>query len=138
MTEIYNYFKKFNFKTVVMGASFRSTGEIKELCGCDRLTISPKLLEELKNSNEEVPVKLNAEKAKTLDIEEIAVDEAFFRYEMNNSKMATDLLSAGIRSFEKDGDTLKEMIRKRINELNSSPKQAVNNEKPVAEEKPVL
>jgi transaldolase len=51
VTEIYNYFKKYGFKTVVMGASFRSTGEIKELCGCDKLTISPKLLEELKNSN---------------------------------------------------------------------------------------
>lgn len=62
-------------------------------------------------------MKLSAEKAKAMDIEEIDVDEAEFRYEMNKSKMATDLLSAGIRSFEQDGDTLKEMIRKRIVEL---------------------
>lgn len=100
-----------------MGASFRSTAEIKELCGCDRLTISPKLLEELKVSTGDVPVKLDENKAKTMDINAINVDEATFRYEMNNSKMATDLLSAGIRSFEKDGDTLKDMIKARIIEL---------------------
>jgi transaldolase len=100
-----------------MGASFRNTGEIKELCGCDRLTISPKLLDELKNAEGDLPVKLSAEKANKLEIEEVQVDEAGFRYEMNKSKMATDLLSAGIRSFEQDGETLKEMIRKRINEL---------------------
>lgn len=117
VTDIYNYFKKFDIKTVVMGASFRNTGEIKELCGCDRLTISPKLLDELKNAKADIPVKLSAEHAKKLDIEEVEIDEAGFRYEMNKSKMATDLLSAGIRSFEQDGDTLKEMIRKRIGEL---------------------
>lgn len=67
------------------------------------MTIAPKLLEELKNGSKEVPVKLSAEKAKLMDIEEIKVDEVLFRYEMNKSKMATDLLSAGIRSFEQDG-----------------------------------
>ena len=60
VTDIYNYFKKFDIKTIVMGASFRNTGEIKELCGCDRLTISPKLLDELKNADGDVPVKLSA------------------------------------------------------------------------------
>lgn len=60
VTEIFNYFKKYDIQTVVMGASFRNTGEIKQLCGCDRLTISPKLLEELKNGQAEVPVRLSA------------------------------------------------------------------------------
>jgi transaldolase len=63
VTEIYNYYKYFGIKTFVMGASFRSTGEVKELCGCDRLTISPALLEELKNAQAEVPLKLSAKLA---------------------------------------------------------------------------
>lgn len=71
VTEIYNYYKYFGLKTVVMGASFRNTGEIKELCGCDRLTISPALLEELRVTNGEVPVKLSAEKVKDLSLKEI-------------------------------------------------------------------
>ncbi len=71
VTDIFNYFKKYDIKTIVMGASFRNTGEIKELCGCDRLTISPKLLDELKNASGDVPLKLNAENAKKLDIEEV-------------------------------------------------------------------
>ena len=100
-----------------MGASFRSTGEIKELSGCDRLTISPKFLEELKNSNGDVPLKLSEEQARTLPIEEEKLSEEVFRYEMNKSKMATDLLSQGIRSFEKDGETLKGMIRVKLHEL---------------------
>ena len=68
VTEIYNYYKFFGLKTVVMGASFRNTGEIKELCGCDRLTISPALLEELRVTNGEVPVKLSAEKVHDLNL----------------------------------------------------------------------
>jgi transaldolase len=104
VTEIYNYYKYFGIKTIVMGASFRSTGEIKELCGCDRLTISPTLLEELRVTNGEVPVKLSEENARTLDIKVIDASEESFRYEMNKSKLATDLLSQGIRSFEKDGN----------------------------------
>jgi transaldolase len=63
VTEIYNYFKKYNFKTIVMGASFRSAAEIKELAGCDRLTISPAFLEELQNARGDVPLKLSAVKA---------------------------------------------------------------------------
>ena len=100
-----------------MGASFRNVGEIKELCGCDRMTISPKLLEELACLNGPVPQKLDAKKAEELEIEEIESDEATFYYEMNKSKMATDLLSAGIRKFEEDGDKLKSMIRKIIEEV---------------------
>lgn len=117
VTEIYNYYKRFGIKTIVMGASFRSTGEVKELCGCDRLTISPALLEELKNSHNEVPLKLEASKAEELDISEIKATEEEFRYEMNKSKMATDLLSQGIRSFEKDGNELKDIIRNKLEEL---------------------
>ena len=117
VTEIYNYFKKFNYQTIVMGASFRNTAEIKELCGCDRLTISPKLMEELDNAQGEVPVKLDAAKAQELDIQEVHIDEASFRYEMNKSAMATDLLSAGIRKFEEDGDKLKTIIREAIAEF---------------------
>ena len=114
VTEIYNYFKKYGYDTVVMGASFRNTGEIKELSGCDRLTISPKLLEDLENDKNEVPVKLDAKKAEEMDITEVFINEASFRYEMNKSKMATDLLSAGIRKFEEDGDKLKGMIKEAI------------------------
>jgi transaldolase len=122
VTEIYNYYKFFGIKTVVMGASFRSTGEIKELCGCDRLTISPALLEELRVSGGEVAVKLSAEKVKDLNIAHVDASEESFRYEMNKSKMATDLLSQGIRSFEKDGNELKDIIRKKIEELHK-PKE---------------
>ena len=111
VTEIYNYFKKFGHETIVMGASFRNTGEIKQLCGCDKLTISPKLLGDLQDGFDEVPVQLDAKKAADLDIAEIAVSEASFRYEMNKNKMATDLLSAGIRKFEEDGDKLKGIIK---------------------------
>lgn len=114
VTEIYNYFRKFGYETVVMGASFRNIAEIIELAGCDKLTISPKLLEELEASQQLVPLKLDAKKAEELDIQEITINEGTFRYEMNKSKMATDLLSAGIRKFEEDGDKLKTMIRAAI------------------------
>lgn len=114
VTEIYNYFRKFGYETVVMGASFRNIAEIIELAGCDKLTISPKLLEELEASQQLVPLKLDAKKAEELDIQEITINEGTFRYEMNKSKMATDLLSAGIRKFEEDGDKLKNMIRAAI------------------------
>lgn len=98
-----------------MGASFRNTGEIKELAGCDRLTISPKLLEELHSANEEVEKKLDEDNSKTMDIQKIPINESIFRYEMNKSKMATDLLSAGIRKFEQDGNKLKAIIREKLN-----------------------
>ena len=79
VTKIYHYFKKFGYKTVVMGASFRNIGEIKELAGCDLLTIAPKLLEELKNTQGELPRKLDPEEAKKLQIEKIPMDEADLR-----------------------------------------------------------
>jgi transaldolase len=86
-----------------MGASFRNTGEIKELAGCDRLTISPALLEELNSGYTEIERKLDAKKSKELEIEELGINESIFRYEMNKDKMANDLLADGIRRFDEDG-----------------------------------
>lgn len=99
-----------------MGASFRNTGEIKELCGCDKLTISPKLLEELSEGTKEVPLKLDATKCAEMNIDQLFINETVFRYELNKNKMSTDLLSAGIRKFEEDGEKLKTYIRKALSE----------------------
>jgi transaldolase len=98
---IFNYYKKHGYKTIVMGASFRNIGEIIELAGCDYLTISPALLEELYNSEVPVPKKLDAEAAKTLDIpkESYVDDEPKFRFALNEDAMATEKLSQGIRGF---------------------------------------
>jgi len=99
---IYDYFKKFGYKTVVMGASFRNHEEILELAGCDLLTISPALMEELRNQDGEVIQKLNAEDAKKMDIEKLESDEPQFRWLMNEDTMATEKLSEGIRNFTLD------------------------------------
>jgi len=98
---IFNYYKKFGYKTIVMGASFRNTGEITELSGCDYLTISPGLLEELYNSEESVPKKLSSEDATNLSIEKLSYvdNEAEFRFALNEDQMATEKLSQGIRGF---------------------------------------
>lgn len=102
VTSIYNYYKKFNYNTVVMGASFRNVGEITELAGCDLLTIAPSLLKELENTEGELTLKLNSEKAKLMDIEKIELDEKAFRWLMNEDAMATEKLAGGIRNFTKD------------------------------------
>jgi transaldolase len=107
---IYNYYKKFGYETEVMGASFRNTGEIIELAGCDLLTISPNLLEELKASDTKIESKLNAEEAKGMDLEKLDLDEAEFRWMLNEDQMATEKLSDGIRIFGKDMLKVKEMI----------------------------
>ena len=101
-TAIYNYFKKYGHKTEVMGASFRNTGEILELAGCDLLTISPKLLAELQKSEEPVVQKLSAEAAQKMDIERVPTDEKSFRWLMNEDAMATEKLAEGIRLFAAD------------------------------------
>ncbi|EGW34296.1 uncharacterized protein SPAPADRAFT_59721 [Spathaspora passalidarum NRRL Y-27907] len=113
---IYNYYKKFGYKTIVMGASFRNTGEIKALAGCDFLTVAPKLLEELYNSTEAVPKQLDAAAAKSQDIEKVTFvdDEAAFRFALNEDAMATEKLSQGIRAFGKDAVTLLEQLEKRF------------------------
>merc|ERR1711934_794625 len=86
--KIYNYYKKFDYKTVVMGASFRNSGQIKALAGCDLLTIAPKLLEELKQSDVDVDSKLSVEQAKACDLEKISLDEKAYRYLHNEDAMA--------------------------------------------------
>ena len=102
VTTIYNYYKKFNYPTVVMGASFRNTGEIIELAGCDLLTISPTLLKELQQTEGLLEKKLDVAKAQILDINKIQLDEKSFRWEMNEDAMATEKLAEGIRKFTED------------------------------------
>lgn len=108
--EIYTYYKKFGYPVEVMGASFRNTGEILELAGCDLLTISPDLLAELAESEGEVSRKLDPESAATHDIERINVDEASFRWLMNEDAMATEKTAEGIRKFAADTVTLQQLI----------------------------
>jgi len=113
---IFNYYKKYGYNTIVMGASFRSVGEITELAGCDYLTISPNLLEDLYNSNDKVPKKLDAEEATTLDIKKRSYlkDEPLFRFDFNEEQMAVEKLREGISKFAADADTLKDILRKKI------------------------
>ena len=112
---IYNYYKKFGYETEVMGASFRNTGEIVELAGCDLLTISPNLLEELKASDTKIERKLSVDEAKKMDLEKLDLDEAEFRWMLNEDQMATEKLSDGIRIFGKDMLKVREMIAAVIN-----------------------
>ncbi len=100
--EIYTYYKKFDIPTEVMGASFRNVGQILELAGCDCLTISPELMEELAKSNEPVERKLTPEKAKAAKIDKLQLDEKKFRWLLNENAMATEKLSEGIRKFAAD------------------------------------
>ncbi|XP_072045972.1 transaldolase-like [Amphiura filiformis] len=114
VTRIYNYYKKFDYKTVVMGASFRNMGEITELAGVDFITISPKLLEELANSQVEVSQKLSAATAKKQDFEQVSLDEKSFRYQHNQDQMGVEKLSDGIRKFAADAIKLENMIKERL------------------------
>lgn len=114
--KIFNYYKKFGYKTIVMGASFRNVGEIKELAGVDFLTIAPKLLEELYNSSEPVPKKLDASAASSLSLEKVSYvdDEASFRFLLNEDQMSTEKLSEGIRKFSADCVTLLETLKNKL------------------------
>lgn len=112
VTAIYNYYKKFGFNTIVMGASFRNKDEITELAGCDRLTISPGLLDELAASEDDLKKMLDASKAPTMDIEKIDMDENTFRWMLNEDPMATEKLAEGIRNFAKDIVSLEEIVKK--------------------------
>ncbi len=109
--KIFNYFKKFNYNTIVMAASFRNKDEIINLAGCDKLTISPTLLEELSQNDDEIKLKLSKEKSSSLDIERINVNESSFRWHLNENQMASFKLAEGIRLFNKDLMKLKELIR---------------------------
>uniref|UniRef100_A0A0B6ZQF9 Transaldolase n=1 Tax=Arion vulgaris TaxID=1028688 RepID=A0A0B6ZQF9_9EUPU len=114
VTKIYNYYKKFGVKTVVMGASFRNTGEILGLAGCDLLTISPALLDKLEQSNDTVEQQLDKEKAKSSDINKVTVTEQVYRWQMNEDEMANDKLSDGIRKFAADAVKLENVLRERL------------------------
>lgn len=113
---IYNYYKKYGHKTIVMGASFRNVDEIKELAGIDFLTISPKLLEELYSSKDPVPKKLDAKDAKSLDIpQKTYLDRrSEFLFELNQNAMALEKLAEGIRNFVSDTDKLLSLIASRF------------------------
>lgn len=110
VTEIYHYFKKFNYQTQIMGASFRNKDEITELAGCDLLTISPSLLQELNNNSDPIERKLSPEIAKEMSIEKLHLDEQTFRFLFNENAMATEKLAEGIRNFAKDGQKLKQLL----------------------------
>ncbi|CCF44393.1 transaldolase [Colletotrichum higginsianum] len=113
---IFNYYKKFGYNTIVMGASFRNIGEITELAGCDYLTISPNLLEELLNSDAPVPKKLDAAAAASLNLEKKSYinDEPLFRFDFNEEQMAVEKLREGISKFAADAVTLKDIIKAKV------------------------
>ncbi len=114
VTKIFNYYKKFGYKTQIMGASFRNVEEILALAGCDLLTISPKLLEELKESTDPVELKLDPAKAKDFPIKKQHLDEKTFRYQLGDDAMATEKLAEGIRNFAKDIIKLENMIQDKM------------------------
>jgi len=126
VTKIYNYFKKFGYKTVVMGASFRNTGEIIELAGCDLLTISPHLLTELASTEAELTRKLDPEKAKTLEIEKLTIDKATFDKMHAADRMAHDKLKEGIEGFSKALESLEHLLAKRLGELEANEPKLVS------------
>jgi transaldolase len=107
---IYHYYRKFGYKTEVMGASFRNTSQIVELAGCDLLTISPELLQKLADSDAPVARKLSESEAKASDLKKLVLDEKSFRFALNEDAMATEKLSEGIRLFCADAVKLEKMI----------------------------
>jgi len=111
---IYEYYKKFGHKTEIMGASFRNIGEIQELAGCDLLTISPQLLEELKNNTNPLERKLSPDMAKSSKVEKLEITENTFRWHLNDDAMATEKLSQGIRVFAQDIDKLEAKIQEML------------------------
>jgi len=117
VTRIYNYYKHFGHKTQVMGASFRNIGEIKELAGSDLLTISPQLLKELDSTQAELPRKLDPEKAKSMNIEKIPMDEATFERMHAEDRMAHDKLAEGIQGFSDALAKLENLLADRLAKL---------------------
>ena len=116
VTRIYNYFKKFDYKTQVMGASFRKVDQILRLAGCDLLTISPDLLEKLRTTEGEVTPHLTVDKAKSSPGEKLHLDEKTFRWMHNEDPMAVEKLSEGIRRFYADARKLEEYVRTQVRE----------------------
>ncbi len=117
VTTIYNYYKKFDYKTVVMGASFRNISEITELAGCDLLTIAPKLLEELDSTQADLPRKLDPAKSKQADIQKIPMDQQTFEKMHAEDRMAHDKLKEGIEGFSKALEELEQLLEKRLVEM---------------------
>jgi transaldolase len=117
VTEIYNYYKKFGYQTEIMGASFRNIDEIKELAGCDLLTISPKLLKPLSETEGDLPRKLSPENAKDLDIEKLSIDKATFDKMHEADRMANDKLDEGIKGFSKALEELEQLLVERLTQL---------------------
>jgi len=117
VTQIYNYYKKFGYKTEVMGASFRNIGEICELAGCDLLTISPKLLEQLQETEADLPRKLDPDQAATLDIVKIDLDQATFAKMHAEDAMASEKLTEGIQGFTKALELLEQLLIQRLTQL---------------------
>jgi transaldolase len=107
---IYNYYRKFGYKTEVMGASFRNTSQITELAGCDLLTISPELLQKLADSDAPLTRKLSTEQAQSSTLEKITLDEKSFRLMLNDDAMGTEKLSEGIRQFCADSVKLDQLV----------------------------
>ena len=118
VTEIYNYYKKFGYKTEIMGASFRNVDEIKELAGIDLLTISPKLLKPLSETEGDLPRKLKPEDAKDLDIEKKSIDQATFEKMHEADRMANDKLSEGVEGFSKALEELEQILEDRLAQMN--------------------
>jgi len=110
VNEIYTYYKKFDIPTEVMGASFRNTGQILELVGCDCLTISPELMKELSEATESLERKLDPEKAKSEKIDKLELDEKKFRWLLNENAMAYEKTGEGIRKFAADVVKLEKFV----------------------------
>ncbi|ORX59376.1 transaldolase [Hesseltinella vesiculosa] len=114
VTRIYNYYKQHGYNTIVMGASFRNTGEIEQLAGCDFLTISPALLGELQNDSKKIERKLSPSQAGSQEKVSFFNNEKAFRWGMNEDPMATEKLSEGIRNFAKDGVKLENALKEKL------------------------
>ncbi|MGZ8905755.1 MAG: transaldolase [Methylobacter sp.] len=114
VTEIYNYYKKFGYKTEVMGASFRNVGEIVELAGCDLLTIAPSLLAELQSTEGDLVRKLDPKNASGASIEKLTIDKATFDSMHTANRMASEKLAEGIEGFTKALETLEQLLASRL------------------------
>jgi transaldolase len=119
VTRIYDYFKKFDYKTQVMGASFRKVDQVVGLAGCDLLTISPDLLEQMEKAEGAVPRRLSVDTAKASDAEKIHLDEKTFRWMHNEDAMATEKLAEGIRKFYADARKLEQYAQARVAKMAS-------------------
>ena len=120
VTTIYNYYKKFGYKTEVMGASFRNIGEITEIAGCDLLTISPKLLGELQATVAELPRKLDPKTAAAMDITKVEMDKATFDKMHSEDRMASEKLDEGIKGFTKALESLEQLLAEKLSSIDEA------------------